>query len=262
MSGSRRLVLIDGDADGVVARLVRAAGVFGQAFVPPWAVVGGVAVMVQLAEAHRTTADVDAVANDDDGQLEPALEVLAAEQHGTATGTRVVLEDGTKIDVIATGSWKPDDLPEDDLDRIFVLAHWWALQTAEAVELRVLDASVTTATAEIAVATPAALVACKLQSSRRRQRDQPRAATDIYDVYRLLVEHDRDGDVANTLATGPDDLGRWCADAITETFITGADRSALRLGISARGPAMADVRAIDLEVVGALCADAIRDALA
>ena len=105
------------DGDGVLARLVHAAGVFGQAFVPPWALVGGLAVMVQLAEAHRATSDVDTVADDDAAQLGPALAVLAAGQQGTATGSRVVLEDGTKIDVITTGSWEAADLPDDDIER-------------------------------------------------------------------------------------------------------------------------------------------------
>lgn len=262
MSGSPRLVHLAADVDGLVARLVHAAAVLGQASMPPWALVGGMAVMVQLAEAHRATADVDTVADDDSGQLGPALAILAAEQHGSATGTRVVLEDGTTIDVITTGSWVAEDLPDDDLDRIFVLAHWWAVQTAEVVELRVVEGAEIAMAAEIAVARPAALVACKLQSSRRRQRDQAKAASDLHDIYRLLAEHDRDGGVAAALATGPEDLGRWCADAMTETFVTDASRSARRLGTGARGPAMAAVRAIDLEVVGALCAGAIRDALA
>lgn len=191
--------------------------------------------MVQLAEAHRATADVDTVADNDAGQLEPALAVLASEQHGTATGTRIVLEDGTKIDVITTGSWLAPELPDDDLDRVFVLGHWWAVQTAEPVQLQAIDGLVVSAAAEVLVARPAALVACKLQSCRRRQRDQAKAASDIYDIYRLLVEHDRDGGVAAALAAGPHDLGSWCADALTETFVTDAARSARRLGISARG---------------------------
>lgn len=261
MSGSRRGVELVADAGGVVARLVHAAGVFGQASAPPWALVGGLAVMVQLAEAHRATADVDAVADDDAGNLVPALAVLAASQHGTATGAGVILEDGTKIDVITTGSWTTDDLPEDDLDRMFILGHWWAVQTAEAAELRVVDGSKTAATARIAVAAPAALVACKLQSCRRRRRDPAKAVSDIYDIYRLLVEHDREGGVAAALASGPEDLGRWCARALTETFVTDGARSARRLSVSARGPAMTDVGAIDLEVVGSLCADAIWNSL-
>jgi hypothetical protein len=215
--------------------------------------------MVQLAHAHRATADVDMVADDEAGELGAAVAVVAAE-HGTVTTSGVVLEDGTKIDVITTGSWRADDLPDDPLDRMFVLAHWWAVQVAEAVELRIVDGSAVVARSQIAVAGPAALIACKLGSCRRR-RDQAKVASDIYDVYRLLVEHDRDGSVARALAVGPVDLGQWCSEAVSDTLVRDADRSARRLGIEARGPAMANVRAIDLEVVGALCAEGIREAL-
>ena len=260
MSGNRSVQLV-ADADGAIARLIHAAELFGTRTSSPWALVGGMAVVIQLAGAHRATADVDAVADDDAGSLEPELSVLAHDQQGTSTGSRVILGDGTKIDVITTGSWVPDDLPDDDLDRVFILGHWWAVQSASAVTVQVVDGAAVAATADINVASPAALVACKLQSCRRRQRDPAKVASDIYDIYRLLVEHDADGGVATALANGPEDLGPWCAEALVETFATDADRSARKVGISARGPAMADVRALDLSVVGGLCAEAIRELL-
>ncbi len=68
-----------------------------------------------------------------------------------------------------------------------------------------------------------------VSGSRRRQRDQAKAASDIYDIYRLLVDHDRDGGVANALVSGPENLGHWCGDAVSETFVTNAGRSARRL---------------------------------
>jgi hypothetical protein len=101
----------------------------------------------------------------------------------------------------------------------------------------------------------------KLQSCRRRVRGPVKAASDVYDIYRLLMEHDRDGAVASALATGPADLGSWCANALTETLVTDAERSARRISVEARGPAAAGVRSLDLEVVGSLCADAVRTAL-
>lgn len=178
-----------------------------------------------------------------------------------STETSLVLEDGTKVDVITTGSWTAAELPDDELDRMFILSHWWAVHGGEVLDLRVMGGGRTVATAPT-VATPAALVACKLQSCRRRQRDPAKAATDIYDIYRLLAGHDRDGAVAAALAEGPEDLGAWCADALTATFVTDAARSARRLNVSARGPAMGGVSAVDLEVVGSLCADRLRRELA
>ena len=178
MSGNP-IVRLATDGDGILARLIGAVDVFGRAALPPWALVGGLAVMVRLAQAHRVTADVDTVADDDARQVAPALAVLAREQHGTATGSRFVLEDGTKIDVITTGSWTATELPDDELDRAFILSHWWAVATGEILDLRVIDGVHTTATATTPVATPVALVACKLQSCRRRQRDPAKAASDI-----------------------------------------------------------------------------------
>lgn len=261
MSGSRRNISIAADADGVIARLVRAAARLGDAYDSPWALVGGLAVMVQVAEAHRATADVDIVADDDAGHLEAVLATLNATTASPTRPNGVLLDDGTSIDVITTGGWIADDLPDDDLDRVFILGHWWAVRTAEAVDLQVADGTTTQVTAALAVARPAALIACKLQSCQRRQRAEAKASSDIYDIYRLLVEYDRGGDVAAGMACGPEDLGAWCADALTEILVTNAARSARRLGVSARGPAMADVTALDLEVVGSLCAEAIRDGL-
>lgn len=260
MSGDH-IVKLAADPDGVLERLVRAVDVFAHAALPAWALVGGLAVTVRLAEAHRATADVDAVADDDDGQLAPTLALLAIEQHGTATGDRFILEDGTKVDVISTGSWTAEELPLDELDRAFILSHWWAVATAETLSLLVIDRGETAATASIPVASPAALVACKLQSCRRRQRDPAKAASDIFDIYRLLIEHDQAGGVADALARSPDNLGPWCADALTTTFVTDAARSARSLSTSARGPAMERVTTVDLEVVGSLCADRLRSHL-
>lgn len=270
MAGPRRsrspvsgdpIVSLAADGDGILTRLIGAVDVFGRAALPPWALVGGLAVMVRLAEAHRVTADVDTVADDDAGQVAPALAVLAREQHGTATGSRFVLEDGTKVDIITTGSWTVADLPDDELDRAFILSHWWAVATGEALELRVIDRDRIMATASTPVATPAALVACKLQSCERRQRDPAKAASDIYDIYRLLVEHDRNGAVAAALASSPEDLGAWCAGALRTTFVTDAVRSARRLNVSARGPVMGRVSPVDLDVVGSLCIDRLGEEL-
>jgi hypothetical protein len=252
------IVRLPAHGDGTLARLVHAVEVFGQAALPPWVVVGGLAVMVRLAAAHRVTADVDTVADDDAGLVGPALAILAREQHGTLTGSRFVLEDGTSVDVITTGSWTTPELPDDELDRAFILSHWWAVATGEAVGLRVVSGADTVAAASAQVATPAALIACKLQSCRQRRRAPAKAASDIYDIYRLLVEHDGNGAVATALAHGPADLGPWCADALTETLIDDAARSARRLSVSARGPSMGQVSALDLQVVGTLCADRLR----
>jgi hypothetical protein len=79
MSVSGNSILIPSDIDGVITRLVDAAGTVASTDLGPWALVGGLAVMVQLAEAHRATADIDAAADDDEGDIDAALNVLVAD---------------------------------------------------------------------------------------------------------------------------------------------------------------------------------------
>lgn len=199
--------------------------------------------MVHLTEAHRVTRDVDAVV-DDEGRPESVLEVLVSGHGASRRPNGIRLADGTDVDLITVGAWTPEALPDDELERMFVLAHWWAVQTPVVLDLVVVDGDDVLAGATLPVARPAGLVATKLQSLRDRRRLPGKAATDVLDAYRLLVAHDRDGAVAADLATAPGDLGRWAAGALTETFVEHAARWARRVG---------SMEAQDLEVVGSLC---------
>lgn len=236
----------------MLQRLVSGAAALTDAGMPPWALIGGLAVMLHLAEAHRVTRDVDAVVDEDD-QAEPVIEMLIAGYGATRRANGVRLADGTDIDVIVIGAWTPDLLPDDERERMFVLAHWWAVQTAVTVNVLVVDGAAAVARATLPVASPAGLVATKLQSARNRRRSPGKAVTDVLDTYRLLTAHDRDGTVAAALAGAPADLGRWAVHALTETFIEDGARWARRLGT---------VDAQDLEVVGSLCAERLRTLLA
>ena len=71
MSGSAAepVVALAADADGVLRRLVAAVDAVVRADLPRHALVGGLAVMVNLAQAHRVTADVDTVSDDDHGGI-------------------------------------------------------------------------------------------------------------------------------------------------------------------------------------------------
>ena len=223
-------VTLPASPDGVLVRLIGGVGVLAGAPLPRWALVGGVAVMVHLVEAHRATRDVDAVADDDAGELRPALAVVSATEPPAGADPSIVLADGTKVDVMTTGSWRREQLPEDDLDRMFVLAHWWAVETAVPTRLVVVDDRRILVRADAPIAGPAALVAAKLQSMRRRRRDPIKAASDAYDIYRLLSTRDRDGAIGTALAGAPVDLGSCAAAALDETFVTDAERWARRLG--------------------------------
>jgi hypothetical protein len=252
------VVALAADRDGVLRRLVAAIDVVVRAELPRHALVGGVAVMANLAQAHRVTADVDTVSDDDHDGISHTVALLVDHQHAHVkpSGDGVILGDGTKVDIIATGAWAPADLPDDPVKRMFILSHWWAVETARTTMLVVLDGSATLAAATVAIAQPSALVAAKLQSMRtRRGESAPKAVSDVYDTYRLLTAHDKDGSVAGALTGAPMDVGTWCADALTETFVAGAVPWARRINASF---AAAAVTPEDLEVVGSLAAERIR----
>ena len=64
-----------------MARLVGAAAKVAEANIASYAVIGGVAVSVRLGQAHRSTADIDAVVD----ELTPPP--IPHRDHSAATGT-------------------------------------------------------------------------------------------------------------------------------------------------------------------------------
>jgi hypothetical protein len=257
VSGESRVVL-EADPDGVVVRLVNAIGEVADAPIGRWTLVGGLAVMVRLTEAHRPTRDVDAVAETADGESDAVVSVVAEHTGGEATNaTTVVLADGTKVDVIATAPIVEAALPDDDNERLFILAHAFALATAEVLDICVVDRLELPARASVPVATPGTLVAMKLHALQSRRRDPAKLASDAYDIYRLLATHDREGAVAAQLRDGPHDVASLSRNVLASTLRDDAGRWSRRLRTDARGAAMGSIEAEDLEVVASLCVDAI-----
>ena len=160
MSGD--VTLID-TGDGAITRLVHAAStLFARPGFGPAALVGGLAVTMRLASVHRATNDVDAV-TDGEGPRAFALEYLGdADAHDD---NRVEI-DGVKIDVMPTEPLPEhaEELPDGDLDRLFVLGHRWALESADQLSVQVVtsmrDAAEPVA---IRVATSPALVASQVE---------------------------------------------------------------------------------------------------
>lgn len=135
-----------------------------------WALIGGLAVMVRLEDAHRPTRDIDTLSRQVDP--EPKVTLLGIAQSETSTG--VLLPDGTKVDVIGVEPILDlDALPDDDRQRMFVLSHWWMAETADLVTLTLVDLTNrdgnVRARCQIRLARPAALVAAKLQSIETRR---------------------------------------------------------------------------------------------
>jgi len=171
---SGEILFIDGPG-GSASRLVRALRGLADE-VPPseFALIGGLAVMTRLGRVHRATDDLDAAAHSVDGGPSRLSVLVGGGESGQ--GRRSI--EGVKVDCIDVGSSRavdldPGDLPDDEFDRAFLLAHRWALDSAtEAVLSAVSEQRVPVATAMCRVAIPAALVAMKLQSAPRRRAER------------------------------------------------------------------------------------------
>jgi hypothetical protein len=178
----------------------------------------------------------------------------------TSTGVR--LRDGTKVDVIEVA---PDlvleDLPESNQQqRMFALAHWWMADTAEAVELTLVDREDGHVRARLGLrlARSPALVAAKLQSiPTRRDETQDKRESDAYDVYRLLQADRSAQQVPVALASAPGDLGEWCTSYLEDLFVSHATRTALWISSVAPGES---AEAGDVEALGSIVCEALRAA--
>jgi hypothetical protein len=150
-----------------------------------FAVIGGLAVLARLGGAHRVTDDLDTVATQH-GDEPTIVEAVVAAQ-----GIGGFLK-GTKVDCIAVGDVPAaellaEHLPDVEEDRIFVLAHRWALDTADELTLVAEADGTIVARVRCRFAVPASLVAMKLQSApRRRGARADKAGGDYIDLFRLV----------------------------------------------------------------------------
>ncbi len=227
MSGEPIEIILAADPLGAMANLLGHLAEVDRAGLTDWALIGGLAVMVRLEDAHRPTRDIDTLSRQVDP--EPKVTLLGIAESETSTG--VVLSDGTKVDVIGVEPILDlDALPGDDRQRMFVLSHWWMAETAEVVTLTLFDLTKrdgnVVARCRPRLARPAALVAAKLQSiETRRGATAAKRESDAYDVYRLL----RAGglpEIAEELSGAPADLGTWCMSYLEELFVDRSDQTA------------------------------------
>jgi hypothetical protein len=91
-----------------------------------------------------------------------------------------------QVDVIEVTDAELSQLPEDETDRLAVLSHAWAIETATLVRIRAggLDGSSTEVVAR--VAEPGPLIAMKLQSIMNRPVNKER--TDLLDIVQLTLD--------------------------------------------------------------------------
>jgi hypothetical protein len=240
VSGER--IILAGDVDGAAARLVHATARLASADLGPHALIGGLAVMCRLATAHRATQDVDTVT---ETTVPSAVEVIASSVGAPdPSNPNRVLVEGVNVDVIDTESFRYEDLEgvEPD-DRLFVVSHRWALDTATETEI-----VAGTETASIRVATPGSLVAMKSGAVLGGRPQEPRKrASDLYDLYRLVLEYDRTGGIGNALLAAPFGLGHLVADALRSRVLDEPERAVRWL--LGGGPEMSAVTPDDLRDV-------------
>lgn len=251
MSGE--VTLID-SGDGAISRLVHTATMlFNDRRFRPAALVGGLAVTIRLATVHRATNDIDAV-SDGEGPRDLALRYLG--DRDAARGNRLELS-GVKVDVMET--WPlPDDereLPESDLDRLFVVGHRWALDSATPVQIHAASSEGgATESGTLTVATASALVACKLHAiADRRGQSLSKRESDALDLVRIVGDLVRSKDSIDALRAAPFDLASLVASQLERWFVTDALRTA-RLA-NAAGPVGGRLDANDVSTIGGLLLD-------
>ena len=220
-----------------------------------YAVVGGVAVTARLGQAHRATNDVDTVV--DETRPPDAVGALLAlpDAERDPSGERRVLVGGTKVEILRVGPIDDDDLvgvpPKDAL---FVAAHVWALDTATPLTLIAGDDPEVRATAPLA--TPAALVAMKLHAIEDRSASGlGKRAGDAWDIYRLLVDRDADGEIREALTGAPARLRELVRDSASRVLVTNALRT--RGWMQAGEPSIAAITADELRFTGKRLVDVL-----
>ncbi len=226
MSTDVPAVILTGPA---MVPLVRAAAALAAEDIPPFAVIGGVAVTVRLGKVLRATADLEAVT--DQRYTPTALEILrgredaaydAADPHTiTISGAEVQFQDVEPVNEAEVSHLDGKDL-------LYVAAHAHALAAATPVRLLAADAQIE---ATVPVATAGALLATKLHAylDRRRVAGPDKRPGDLWDIYNLLL-YVSDDAAADLTAGGPS-LAHVVTTTVREQLIAGAARarSVLRL---------------------------------
>ena len=213
--------------DSVTARLVAALGDLPAQGLHSFCVIGGLAVLCRAGALYRATSDLDAVVESGGAVLAALRAQPGAER--TANGVSLA---GTVLDLIEVGPIDDADLPDDEGDRLFVLGHRYAYDTAAAVTITIVDPLDAEAGVQVVapLASPPALVAMKLHSyPGRRGRATFKQGSDLQDLVALLDRHDRGGAVGATLAAAGHGLGALCADATQRLLVDDAEVASNRV---------------------------------
>jgi hypothetical protein len=214
-------------------------------------VIGGLAVLCRLGTAYRATSDLDTAnrrAAGEPAQLDVLLQLDGVTQAGPA-GVWLPTSAGTvQVDVIEVTDAELSHLPEDETDRLAVLSHAWAIQTATPVRIRAASPS-GSATTEVVVrvAEPGPLIAMKLQSIMNRPVDKER--TDLLDIVQLTLDSTA-GPLARMQLGGAD--AQLAADARLHAFRWFVDLKDQTLRRIRELPEGDDIDADTVQLVGEL----------
>ncbi len=118
----------------------------------------------------------------------------------------------------------------------FLLAHRWALEGAHNLTVLAVASDGSTVRARCRFASPASIVAMKLQAAPRRTAGRAhKAGGDYFDIFRLVSHPALTRRIAQMLQSAPHDPGTWSADQIRAELVDQAVRTAAIIAQHGRG---------------------------
>lgn len=240
-------LILAADAEGALAAMV--LGIDRLPRDPPWVLVGGLAVQLQLRRLHRATADADMVARDQERLLD-ALAALGARVEGPRA---VFDEEAFNVDVMDSAESEPLPPVTSPVARPFALARRWVMVANDEIELVVKDGEDVVATTRLKVARVPALIALKMVSvlGRYGSPSADKAATDIVDMYLLATGAELEG-VAREIVAGDGELARWLGAHLAKNFDANRPELDDRIRELRRSGAAAQLEKSDLALLGLL----------
>lgn len=213
------VVLIDGQGDHIRS-FVAALAHFPTD--PQWAVVGGFAVYVRIANVHRITNDLDTVSRNQ----HLLVEILVAEPNADrlATAKLQLNQDGAVVVVDVMDDASDTPLPTESGARAFAHARRMALATCESIDLIVLKDEAIIGRANVPVATTPSLIALKaIAIPHRAQSNRPeKVGSDIHDLTRLVQNCNFD-DTINSITSASAELRDWVGRTLVKWFSPNQD---------------------------------------
>lgn len=248
-----RTVAIAADAAGVVRRSVESLAELPEAL-PSHALVGGLAVMVRLYEAHRVTTDFDEVS---EAPADAVAALVAAGARRTSNGVEMPGR-GVRLDLLdaetplrqLSSMVRALDGPEEERAWQLAATCRYALDSAVATDILVVERESVVARVGLPVALAGALVALKAHAAVAPDRQPDKAAADVYDAWRL-VRAWGPSVIAEDLSRAPVPMLLRTVAQLRHLYVEDVDRTAHRLR-RASVPGVAAVGADELASASAL----------